>query len=167
MLPGTLGLACAPDAVTLLLGALVALGIADVREAARLDLDLVEATTGASLALTATGSAVSVGTELEEVVLNSWTGASTTGSGDAATTTGSATLCVTIDPREIVSIVEARDCLGLTVYRTIATPAAVPRRMVTICSKTMGDRRRRVIFWDGVKAPAQGNQKRQTAFPRL
>jgi hypothetical protein len=94
-----------------------------------------------SLVLAAGTSAAIVETELGENELNS-TGASAT--VDRAG--GDASLCQKVDwdGSEMVSIdetpenvCEAMYCLGLTVYRTRATPPAVPKRMVSICSKTM------------------------------
>jgi len=90
--------------------------------------------------------AVTVEIEPEEIAWTSSTGASTTGDWVAVTSgIGAASFCEKddeCDGREKVSIdeppetkdCEAPICLGLTVYRTAATPTAVPRSMVSICS---------------------------------
>jgi hypothetical protein len=90
--------------------------------------------------------AVIVDVEPEEIAWTSSTGASTTGDWVAVTSgIGAASFCEKdedCDGREKVSIdeppetkdCEAPMCLGLTVYRTTATPTAVPRSMVSICS---------------------------------
>ena len=90
--------------------------------------------------------AVTVEIEPEEIAWTSSTGASTTGDWVAVTSgIGAASFCEKddeCDGREKVSIdeppetkdCEAPICLGLTVYRTTATPTAVPRIMVSICS---------------------------------
>lgn len=103
----------------------------------------------ASLEPPAATSADIVETAPEEIAWNSSTGTSTTGDWVAVTSgIGAASFCesdVDWDGREKDSIdeppemkdCEAPICLGLTVYRTTATPTPVPKSMVSICSKTM------------------------------
>jgi len=102
-----------------------------------------------SLEPPAATSAVIVVIEPEEIELIPSTGASTTGDWVAVTSgIGAASFCkseIEWEGREKVSIdeppemkdCEAPICLGLTVYRTAATPTPVPKSMVSICSKTI------------------------------
>ncbi len=103
----------------------------------------------ASLEPAAATSAVKVETEPEEIAWTSSTGDSTTDDWVAVTSgIGAVSFCETDvdwDGREMVSTdetpemkdCEAPICLGLTVYRTTATPTPVPKSMVSICSKTI------------------------------
>jgi hypothetical protein len=90
--------------------------------------------------------AVIVEMEPEEIAWTSSTGASTTGDCVAVTSgIGAASFCgkdddcdgrvkVSIDEPPETKDCEAPICLGLTEYRTTATPTAVPKSMVSICS---------------------------------
>jgi len=141
-----------------------------------------ERTAGASIDAIATSletaagiSAATVETEPEEIAWNSSTGASTTVGWITLTSgIGAASLCEDVDwdGREMVSMDETpapKDCeaptrLGLTKYRTAATPTPVPKRMVSICSKTMlsftpDERWRGRMICGGVKGISQWNQK--------
>lgn len=129
----------------------------------------------ASLEPAAATSAAIVETAPEEIAWNSSTGASTTGDWVAVTSgIGATSFCesdVDWEEREKVSIdeppetkdCEAPICLGLTAYRTTATPTPVPKSMVSICSKTIlpvtpHDRCRRRVIWGGVKGISQWYQ---------
>jgi len=123
-----------------------------------------------SLEPAAATSAVTVETESEEIAWTSSTGASTIGDWVAVTSgIGAASFCesdvddwegrekVSIDEPPETKDCEAPICLGLTVYRTTATPTPVPKSMVSICSKTIlpvtpDDRSRRLVICGGVKA---------------
>jgi hypothetical protein len=84
--------------------------------------------------------------EPKEIAWTSSTGASTTGDWVAVTSgIGAGSFCekdddcdgrvkVSIDEPPETKDCEAPMCLGLTVYRTTATPTAVPKSMVSICS---------------------------------
>jgi hypothetical protein len=145
-------LACVFEDAELFLGALwllaedavdsTATDVAAVAETADASMDAM----GESLEPAAATPAVIVATEPEEIAWTSSTGASTIGDWVAVTSgIGAASFCEKdddCDGREKVSIeeppetkdCEAPICLGLTVYRTTATPTAVPRIMVSICS---------------------------------
>ena len=90
----------------------------------------------APLELTVPTSAV-----VEETERDSLAGASTADDLFAVTSgIGEASLCtslVELEGREVVSTEEKETCLGFIVYRTTATPTQVPRRMASICSKTI------------------------------
>jgi len=125
-----------------------------------------------SLEPPAATSAVIVVIEPEEIELIPSTGASTTGDWVAVTSgIGAASFCkseIEWEGREKVSIdeppetkdCEAPMCLGLTAYRTTATPTAVPRSMVSICSMaifsvTLDDMRWRLVICGDVKGITQ------------
>jgi hypothetical protein len=175
VLPSTaLGLACVLEDAELFLGALWLLVAEGARVLTETDLAAGAGTAGASTDATAepleptATSADSV--EKEPIELIS-TGASTAEDWVAATSgidAGSFCVDVDWDGRETVSIdetperkdCEAPICLGLTVYRTTATPTPVPKSMVSICSKailpvTPSHRWPRLVICDGVKGPTQ------------
>lgn len=156
VLPSTaLGLACVLEDAELFLGALWLLVAEGARVLTETDLAAGAETAGATtdviaepLEPTAATSAVSVGTEPEEIEVIPTTGASTAEDWVAVTSGAvAASFCENVDwdGREMVSIdetperkdCEAPICLGLTVYRTTATPTPVPKSMVSICSKTI------------------------------
>jgi len=155
MLLAALGLACVPEDAVLLLGALWLLAADEARDATMTDraagaetADASNDAIAASLELAVATSAAIVETGPEEIAWTSSTGDSTTSDWAAVTSgVGAVSLCendVDWDGREMVSTdetpekdCEAPICLGLTVYRTTATPTPVPKSMVSICSKTI------------------------------
>jgi hypothetical protein len=156
VLPSTaLGLACALEDAELFLGALWLLAAEGARVLTEADLAAGAETAGASsdaiaesLEPTAATSAVSVETEPEEIAVIPTTGGSTTAVWVAvASGAGAASFWENVDwdGREMVSTdetperkdCEALICLGLTAYRTTATPTPVPKSTVSICSKTI------------------------------
>jgi hypothetical protein len=146
-------LACALGDAELFLGALWLLAADEVwdstatevaagAETADASMDAIAASLGPAAAAPAGMEVI----ETEEIAWTSSAGASTTVDWVAVTSgIGAASLCgddEDCDGREKVSIdeppetkdCEAPMCLGLTAYRTTATPTAVPRIMVSICS---------------------------------
>ena len=179
VLPSTaLGLACVLEDAELFLGALWLLAAEGARVLTGSDVAAGAETAGAPIGAiseplepTADTSAVSVETEPEEIDVIPTTGASTAEDWVAVTSgVDAASFCEAVDwdGREMVSIdetperkdCEAPICLGLTVYRTTATPTPVPKSMVSICSKTIlpvtpNDRWPYRVICDGVKGPTQ------------
>jgi hypothetical protein len=164
LLPAALGLDCVREDAPFFLGALGLLTADEAGESRVTDVAAGAETVDASIdaiavsiepAAGAATSAVIVGTDIEEIAwTSSTTGASTIGDWVAVTSgMGAAVICESeVDDEEgedtdMASMEETPDtkdceatlCLGLTAYRTTATPAPVTRSMVSICSKTMLD----------------------------
>jgi len=146
-------LACALEDAELFLGALWLLAADEAGDSTTTDVAAGAETADASIDAIAVSlepaaatPAVIVDIEPEEIAWTSSTGASTTGDWVAVTSgMGAASFCekdedcdgrvkVSIDETPETKDCEAPICLGLTVYRTTATPTAVPRIMVSICS---------------------------------
>jgi hypothetical protein len=108
----------------------------------------IDAIDVAGLEPAAATSAVIVETTLEAITCASSAGASTI-DGWVAVTSGIGAVefsesitewdveRVSIDEAPETKDCEAPTCLGLTAYRTAATPTPVPKSMVSICSKTI------------------------------
>lgn len=177
----TLGLACVLGDAALLLDTLCALAAEAVRGTSVAGRDVGDETSDApidaiprSLEPAAPTSAVIVETEPEKIELIPANGASTADDW-VAVTSGIVvvSLCekdIGSDGSDIVSIewsepkgCEAPICLGLTAYRTTATPAAVPMTMVSIVSNTIlpdtpDEKSLQRVICDGVKGIIQSNQ---------
>jgi hypothetical protein len=136
-----LGLVPVLDVAALLLGALwvLAPAVGDSTtagaETALASIGEIGAASDGPAAATTAGGAIATS--------GAWTsaGASTAGAAAAVTSGMGASVCT--DPVEIVPTDEPlamKDweiCLGFAEYRTMATPTPVPKRMVSICSKTI------------------------------
>jgi hypothetical protein len=179
--PVAFGLAVLEVAV-LLLGALWLLVADEVREPSAnvpaAGAEKAGAPTDAVLAPLEAGaasSAVTVETAAGMTETDSGTGVSTTADwGAIAVGVGAASFVsreaemdwtdeVPIDETPETSACGAIVCLGLTVYRTAATPTPVPKSMVSICSKTIflvtpDDLSLDDVKCEQVKALTQGNQ---------